>query len=199
MHLIVSWITDIKTLSRVKPGIDTMILVLASIPLTKDVIIPVKAISCKSQGEIKSLAMNTLQIKSYRPGQVHSDCTMYILSKGNNAGKPLDKPCPNCFALTANTTSEKTNLYWICYMLWQGGIFRRYLIGSVIRFIRIDELRACIDHAIEACKADDTSLRHTIDSFEKISRVEQSLAAQLDQVRAIKSALARTLFVKAQL
>lgn len=140
--------------------------------------------------------MNNFQIKTYRPGYVPSDNTMYILSKGSNAGKPLDKPCPNCFAVTTLSAAEKTSIYWICYVLWQGGIFRRLLIGSVIPFVRIDELRRCIDTAINVCSEDNTSFCHTIETFEKISSLERSLGAQLDQLRALKSALARTVFAK---
>ncbi|MFY0608519.1 MAG: hypothetical protein JXR10_17515 [Cyclobacteriaceae bacterium] len=65
----------------------------------------------------------------------------YVLSKGLNAGKPLDEPCPNCFLVATETEESKQLFYWLCYALWKSGYFRRHLVGSVIPFLRINDLR----------------------------------------------------------
>jgi hypothetical protein len=138
--------------------------------------------------------MCTFQIKSYRPGFIIPDNTLYILAKGNNAGKPLDQPCPNCFALTTNSYSDKIKIYWVCHLLWQAGLFRRLLIGSVIPFIRIGELRNCIIEALQTCNSENSSFAKTVESLENIARLEQLVITHLNDLRKIKSSVARSLF-----
>lgn len=56
-----------------------------------------------------------LLIKTYHPKHTYPHHHFFILSKGNNAGKPLDQPCPNCFVVITNCPSEKQRLYWLCF------------------------------------------------------------------------------------
>ena len=41
----------------------------------------------------------------------------FILNKGLNSGKPLLKPCPNCFIITTANEQEKEFLFWLCWGL----------------------------------------------------------------------------------
>jgi hypothetical protein len=43
--------------------------------------------------------MQTLKIKTHKMKNTHAGNYLFILSKGLNAGKPLQNPCPNCFVL----------------------------------------------------------------------------------------------------
>jgi hypothetical protein len=97
-------------------------------------------------------------IKTYRPQITLSDHHFFILSKGNNAGKPLDQPCPNCFVAFCSSPDDREFFYWLSYALWQAGIFRIQLIGSVIPFIRINDLKHCL------CKGSQNAL-HNITLF----------------------------------
>ena len=65
----------------------------------------------------------------------------FILSKGNNSGKPLDKPCPNCFVCLCSSEEERQQLYWLFYGCWQGLFFNPFIGGSVIPYIRIDDVK----------------------------------------------------------
>ena len=56
-------------------------------------------------------------------------------------------PCPNCFKLQASSPDEMQLYYWLCYGLWQAKAFRPYLVGSVIPFLRIDDLHQVLNHA----------------------------------------------------
>ena len=86
--------------------------------------------------------MFNYSIVTYNPKNDFSQPHFYILCKGLNSGKPLLKPCPNCFVISCNTQQEKEFLYWVCYSLWQGKAFYHLHTGSVITFIRINEYKA---------------------------------------------------------
>lgn len=83
-------------------------------------------------------------IKSYHPKIFLPDHHFFILSKGLNSGRPQDQPCPNCFVAYCNDKDEREFFYWLSYALWQCGTFKIYLVGSVIPFLRISDLKHCL-------------------------------------------------------
>ncbi len=83
-------------------------------------------------------------IVTYRPGLAVNAHTFYLLSKGNNAGKPLHQPCPNCFACICESEEEAKFYYWLAYGMWQAREFEVYITGSVIPFITVRELRKAL-------------------------------------------------------
>lgn len=68
----------------------------------------------------------------------------FALSKGLNAGKPLNEPCANCFLVNVEFEQNRELFYWLCFALWKAGHFRRRLVGSVIPFLRINDLRIAL-------------------------------------------------------
>ena len=87
------------------------------------------------------------RITCYSAGQQLPGIHFFILSKGLNAGKPLDTACPNCFVFSCKSEEERDKYFWICYGLWQSNHFRVHLVGSVIPFLRKSELVMLVDQA----------------------------------------------------
>ena len=87
------------------------------------------------------------RITCYSTGQQLPGIHFFILSKGLNAGKPLDTACPNCFVFSCKSEEERDKYFWICYGLWQSNHFRVHLVGSVIPFLRKSELVMLVDQA----------------------------------------------------
>ena len=87
------------------------------------------------------------RITCYSAGQQLPGIHFFILSKGLNAGKPLDAACPNCFVFSCKSEEERDKYFWICYGLWQSNHFRVHLVGSVIPFLRKSELVMLVDQA----------------------------------------------------
>lgn len=85
--------------------------------------------------------MHIFQIKVYRNGFHTAKPHFFILSRRNNTGKPLEAPCPNCYILITETEEAKDFYFWLSYSLWQGQVYKPYLIGSVIPFARIGEVK----------------------------------------------------------
>ena|ERR1035437_43264 len=88
--------------------------------------------------------MCTFIIKSYRQGVVYNMPHFFILNKGNNSGKPLFVPCPNCFVIRFQCEEEKEQIYWLLYSLWQSKAFYPFLRGSVIPFVVLRDVKSCI-------------------------------------------------------
>ncbi|HEY6914454.1 MAG TPA: hypothetical protein VI413_07245 [Paludibacter sp.] len=88
--------------------------------------------------------MCTFIIKSYRSGVVYSMPHFFILNKGNNSGKPLLAPCPNCFVIQFKCEEEKEQIYWLLYSLWQSKAFYPFLRGSVIPFVVLRDVKSCL-------------------------------------------------------
>jgi hypothetical protein len=88
--------------------------------------------------------MSTFNIKSHRQGVVYSMPHFFILNKGNNSGKPLALPCPNCFVIQFKSEEEREQIYWLLYSLWQSKAFYPLLRGSVIPFVVLRDVKSCL-------------------------------------------------------
>ena len=82
-----------------------------------------------------------LLIKTHRVGKVYSRPHFFILNKGLNSGKPLRSSCPNCFVLVATDQDEKDFYFWLSFGLWKSKAYHPFLMGSVIEFLRIKDLK----------------------------------------------------------
>lgn len=82
-----------------------------------------------------------INIKTHQLKNNYAQPHFFILNKGNNSGKPMEKPCPNCFVCLCKTDEEKQQLYWLFYGLWQGRFFNPFITGSVIPYIRLTDLK----------------------------------------------------------
>ncbi len=131
--------------------------------------------------------MKTIRIKTHKMKNTYNDYYFFILSKGLNAGKPLDKPCPNCFVLLTKSEEEKNQLYWLCFGLWQGNFFHPFLTGSVIPFIRLDDLKTVISEALS--KITTVDFNKSITVMQSLQKHQDGILKQLELIRQAKKAL----------
>ena len=113
----------------------------------------------------------------------------FILNKGLNSGKPLEKPCPNCFVITVKTDEEKEFLFWLCWGLWQSKKFHYLHTGSVIPFIRIDEFKAFLKEQAATAFAQKEQYNKNVKALQQLEQLEknykQNLLLIMDAKRAI--------------
>ncbi len=98
----------------------------------------------------------------------------FILNKGNNSGKPLSAPCPNCFVIQFQNEIEKEQVYWLMYSSWQSNAFYPFLRGSVIPFVVLRDVKSCLLDALAKVEASPAQ-------FEKVVTALQSLEAMEKQ------------------
>jgi hypothetical protein len=130
--------------------------------------------------------MNTYTIKTHRPRNKISKPHFFILNKGINSGKPLEMPCPNCFVCSTETQDEKDLYYRLIYALWQSKAFQPFLRGSVIPFIQLNELKACIQKAVDHANKNPESFCETMEALKKLEEKEKFHSESLRLIRQAK-------------
>lgn len=129
-------------------------------------------------------------IKCYKFNQeVITKPHFFILSKGNNSGKPLDIACPNCFICICKTEEEKQQLYWLFYGLWQGLFFHPFLTGSVIPFIRLDDLKKVAVMAFEKISLQPEQFNKNISVLQLLEEKNKVIMEQIRLIKQAKKAL----------
>lgn len=83
-------------------------------------------------------------LKSYNQKDEIGKPHFFILNKGNNSGKPLLAPCPNCFVIITENQLQTDQLRTFCYALWRCRAFEPHLHGSVIPFMTIRSFRSIL-------------------------------------------------------
>jgi hypothetical protein len=134
-----------------------------------------------------SITMKTPRIKTHQMRNTYAGNHFFILSKGLNAGKPMEKPCPNCFVLFAKSEEEKNRLYWLCFGLWQGNFFRPFLTGSLIPFIRLDDFKTIITEALSKINASEFD--KSISIMQGLEKYHLNISKQLELIRQAKKSL----------
>lgn len=128
-------------------------------------------------------------IKTHKLNRTYHENHFFILSKGNNAGKPLMTPCPNCFVVLSQCAKEKNLLYWLCYGLWQCRYFEPYLIGSVIPFLRLPELKSIIRNACSRIEIQKDDFERVINSLNELNEYHRNIVKQLHGIDQLKKSL----------
>jgi hypothetical protein len=130
------------------------------------------------------------KLKTYNPEQPIGPHSFFILCKGNNSGKPLNKPCPNCFTAHCDNAEQKQYWFAICTALWMGKKFEYLLIGSVIPFIRISETR----HLLDTLRNLDTAIVANIaKQLHGICQYQDQMKQQAIKIQELKIATARSM------
>ena len=129
------------------------------------------------------------KITSYSPDQVRSPFAFFILNKGMNSGKPLEKPCPNCFTFNAKSQEEKDLYFWICFGLWQSKSFHPYLNGSVISFIHLRDLCQVINQASAKAQDNPGTFQKTVEALKILDRQEKQFHRNILLISEAKKAI----------
>jgi hypothetical protein len=135
--------------------------------------------------------MNSLsnKIKTHKMGVMYHAPHFFILSKGNNSGKPLETPCPNCFVCLCLNNEERQQLYWLFYGLWQGMFFRPVITGSVIPFIRLVDLKDVANLALEKIKLQPQQFSKNITLMQTLDANAKFITEQIKLIKQAKKAL----------
>ena len=123
--------------------------------------------------------MSTFSIKSYRSGVVYSIPHFFILNKGNNSGKPLLAPCPNCFVIQFQCEEEKEKIYWLSYSLWQSKAFYPFLRGSVIPFVVLRDVKSCLLDGLNIANENAAQFEKAVAALRSLEALEKNYKQNL--------------------
>lgn len=126
--------------------------------------------------------MKTFRIKTHRMESSYQQPHFFILNKGLNSGKPLNKPCPNCFVCITNSGEHREFLYWLCFGLWKAKSFHYFLKGSVIPFVTIDETRKLIRESSIKASSKAQAFEKAIQALQLLDSNEQKIKVTLKMI-----------------
>ncbi len=85
--------------------------------------------------------MPNVIIKTHRTGLTYCKPHLFILNKGMNSGKPQKLPFTNSFVILFQNEEDCENGFWIAFSLWKSKFWHKFLIGSVIPFLRLPNFK----------------------------------------------------------
>ena len=128
------------------------------------------------------------RITCYSAGQQLPGIHFFILSKGLNAGKPLDAACPNCFVFSCKSEEDRDKYFWICYGLWQSNHFRVHLVGSVIPFLIKSELVMLVDQADSIVRFEGDKFWNQVRLLSELHEMSNRVKNHLNRLEMTKRA-----------
>jgi hypothetical protein len=126
---------------------------------------------------------------THRIDRIYSQPHFFILNKGNNSGKPLKEPCPNCFVITVKTEEEAENLYWIALSLWKSKLWHQYLVGSVIPFIRLKEFKNTFRDKVLIIYKEHNKHLENVEKLKELEDLTSIYNKNIDAIERIKAAI----------
>ena len=133
--------------------------------------------------------MNLPNIKSYNGSNASNTLTFYVLSKGENAGKPLNAPCPNCFLITCLTQEQRDYWYWLSWGIWKSKSFHINLRGSVIQFLRICDYSEVIERACLQTINKPQQLAQALETMRNLEELEKTTLQKLITIKQMRVAV----------
>lgn len=130
--------------------------------------------------------MCTYSLKSYNQKKEVRNPHFFILNKGNNSGKPLVSPCTNCFVIQFQSEMEKEQIYWLLYSLWQSKAFYPYLLGSVIPFVVLRDVKECLAVAMKKMEANPGQFQKTVEALRSLEAMENKFKQNLKLIQQAK-------------
>ena len=129
--------------------------------------------------------MYDYQIITHRPGTEYSAPHFFILSKGNNSGRPMKDSCPNCFVCQTYSDEEATYLYWIAFFIFKNKSIFRLLRGSVIPFVSIHEYRKEFSVFIDKALSKKNAFKKNVEVLEKLQERKMNMKRNLSKLEDV--------------
>jgi len=123
--------------------------------------------------------MCTFILKSFNQKEEIQKPHFFILNKGNNSGKPLLTPCPNCFVIQFQDEKEKEQIYWLSYSLWQSKAFYPFLRGSVIPFVVLRDVKSCLLDGLNKMTENPAQFEKTVAALRSLEAMEKQYKQNL--------------------
>ena len=139
--------------------------------------------------------MCTFILKSYNQKIEIEKPHFFILNKGNNSGKPLLSPCPNCFVIQFENMDDKECVYWILWCLWQSKAFYPFLRGSVIPFITIGDFQKLLIKTLNQLPSPGVVLK-VVDVLNKFQAIEDDYYQKIKLLKEAKRMILYKMYPK---
>ncbi len=135
--------------------------------------------------------MTPLVIKCFRhTSEIVCEANQFfILSVGDNAGKPNHMAWRNSFIATAQNVHMREFYFWLVYGLHKSKAFNKYLRGSVIPFLSVQELRNTIMGAARYAYPHFQQFKEVMEYLERFEAKKTHMRDALQKIEAAQQAL----------
>jgi hypothetical protein len=97
--------------------------------------------------------------------------------------------CPNCFICICQSEQEKESLYCILFALWQGRRFHQDLCGSVIPFVRINDVKKALNWLSFNHTSQLVQYKKKVIAIQKVQQAKNSILQQLQSLQSLQKVL----------
>ncbi len=118
----------------------------------------------------------------------------FILSKGENAGKPGLVPWANCYAVRCNNKEAFEYYYWLVFALFKAGKFKTRHRGSVIQFVNIQDVRDVIRQTLPAVWEQWQKYQKLLQHIEALEKTKTTLGKPLIKTESLQRTLLHKFF-----
>jgi len=133
--------------------------------------------------------MQSVKIYTFNPKNPVNEFDIFVLCKGLNSGKPLEKPCPNCFVVACKNQADKDFYTTLLFGLWKIKHFYPYHTGSVIPFIRISDFKQIVKEQANRVSIKPQDFIEDVHKFKLIERKQKQIYEQMALLNDVKRAL----------
>jgi hypothetical protein len=129
------------------------------------------------------------KIKTHKIGKTYQQDHFFILNKGRNSGKPLREYCANCFVFLADNEEGREFYFFLFLGLWELGLFKPYLSGSVVEFIHLGDLCDIVEEAVNGVNSGERSFMEVSTTIHQIEQQKAKLMLQIDYLMRLRKFL----------
>jgi len=120
----------------------------------------------------------------------------FILSKGDNAGKPGLVPWTNCFAVHCSNQQAFDFYFWLVFGLFKAGKFKSRHRGSVISFVNLNDIRSVLRESAPSVFENWQKFQQIMNALDLLEKSKTTLGQQLVTTENLQRFLIQRFFEK---
>ena len=129
------------------------------------------------------------KIKTHKSGKMYNQPHFFILNKGLNSGKPFNHYVCNSFVFLADTKEEKEFYYHLLLGCWELRLFRPYLKGSVIEYVRLGDVIDVMEETVNSIDTGNRSFYDVQNALSQIHALQSNLQLQLSNLMQLRKSI----------
>ncbi len=135
---------------------------------------------------LKSESMPNFIIQTHRKNTIYSNPHLFVLNKGLNSGKPQKKEFTNSFVIIFSNDEDLETVFWIAYSLWKSKFWHQFLCGSVIPFLRINDLKHNFSARVNTLLLDHEAHQKHIKAFRLLELKEEQFHQNINLINDLR-------------
>lgn len=136
------------------------------------------------------------QIRCYHANTNEQPLMFFILSKGEDAGKPGLMPWQNSFSVLCNNQESFDFYFWLTYGLFKANHFKPRQRGSVIQYVNLNDIKEVLKEATPAILEHWMKFQKILNAIELLEKTKTTLGQQLVSTQNLQECLIQRFFVK---